>query len=174
MGHPNEFHWLSSLGSDTARQSSSGRQPNFAALNRGRHRCSAGRSSRWALAHILVFNNHCERYCPDCDHFSYNEPRAAGFRHASKIRTKATPCVEVWHTSNLRRLRLGEEKSRKKKNKLQHENIMFYGRHRASIKIPLIGPVLSELRLLQQCLPDYCLSESWRLHVHTLRSSLEQ
>jgi len=29
-------------------------QPNFAALNRGRHLCSAGRPSRLALAHILV------------------------------------------------------------------------------------------------------------------------
>ena len=29
-------------------------QPNFAALNRGRHLCSAGRPSRWALAHIIV------------------------------------------------------------------------------------------------------------------------
>jgi len=34
--------------------SSSGRQPNVAALNRGRHLRSAGRPSRWALAHILV------------------------------------------------------------------------------------------------------------------------
>ena len=34
--------------------SSSGRQPNVAALNRGRHLCSAGRPSGWALAHILV------------------------------------------------------------------------------------------------------------------------
>ena len=34
--------------------SSSGRQPNFATLNRGRHLCSAGRPSGWALAHILV------------------------------------------------------------------------------------------------------------------------
>jgi len=32
----------------------SGRQPNFAALNRWRHLYSAGRPSRWALAHILV------------------------------------------------------------------------------------------------------------------------
>ena len=32
--------------------SSSGRQPDFAALNRGRHLCSAGRPSGWALAHI--------------------------------------------------------------------------------------------------------------------------
>jgi len=31
---------------------SSGRQPNFAALNRCRHLYSAGRPSRWALAHI--------------------------------------------------------------------------------------------------------------------------
>jgi len=30
----------------------SGRQPDFAALNRGRHLYSAGRPSRWALAHI--------------------------------------------------------------------------------------------------------------------------
>jgi len=30
----------------------SGRQANFAALNRGRHLYSAERSSRWALAHI--------------------------------------------------------------------------------------------------------------------------
>jgi len=29
------------------------------------------------------------------------------------MRTKATPCVEVWQTSNLRRLRLGEEKKKK-------------------------------------------------------------
>ena len=34
--------------------SSSGRQPNFAALNRGRHLCSAGRPLGRALAHILV------------------------------------------------------------------------------------------------------------------------
>ena len=34
--------------------SGSGRQPNFAALNRGRHLCLAGRPSGWALAHILV------------------------------------------------------------------------------------------------------------------------
>jgi len=30
-----------------------------AALNRGRHLCSAGRPSRWALAHILVFTLFC-------------------------------------------------------------------------------------------------------------------
>ena len=34
--------------------SSSGRQPNFAALNRGRQLRLAGRPSGWALAHILV------------------------------------------------------------------------------------------------------------------------
>ena len=32
--------------------SSRGRQPNFAALNRGRHLYSAGRPSRWVSAHI--------------------------------------------------------------------------------------------------------------------------
>jgi len=34
--------------------SSSGRQPNFAALNRGRHLCLAGQPSGSALAHILA------------------------------------------------------------------------------------------------------------------------
>ena len=38
----------------TARHFSSGREPNFAALSTGRHLYSAGRPSRWALAHILV------------------------------------------------------------------------------------------------------------------------
>jgi len=52
LGHPNKFQRLSRLGSVTARHSSSGRQQNFAALNRGRHLHSTGRPSRWALAHI--------------------------------------------------------------------------------------------------------------------------
>jgi len=52
LGHPCKFQRVSRLGSVTARHSSSGRQPNFAALSRGRHLYSAGRPSRWALAHI--------------------------------------------------------------------------------------------------------------------------
>jgi len=46
-----------------------------------------------------------------------SEPHVAGFSPASEIRTKATPCVEVWQTSNLWRLRLGEEKKERKKKK---------------------------------------------------------
>jgi len=53
LGHPSKFQRLSRL-SNIARYSSSLRQPNFAVLNRGRHLYSAGRTSRWALAHILV------------------------------------------------------------------------------------------------------------------------
>ena len=45
---------LTYIGSVTARHSNSGRQPNFAASSRGRHLCSRGRPSRWALAHVLV------------------------------------------------------------------------------------------------------------------------
>jgi len=52
LGHACKFQWVSCLGSVTARHSSSGCQPNFAALNTGRHLYSAGRLSRWALAHI--------------------------------------------------------------------------------------------------------------------------
>jgi len=48
---------LSYIGSVTARHSSSGCQSNFAALSIGRHLYSAGRPSRWALAHILVLTS---------------------------------------------------------------------------------------------------------------------
>jgi len=49
LGHPCKFQRVSRLGNVTARHSSSGRQPNFAALNRGR-------PSRRTLAHILVMS----------------------------------------------------------------------------------------------------------------------
>ena len=52
LEHPSKIQRVSRLGSVTAQHSSSGRQPNFAALNRGRHQYSAERPSRWALAHI--------------------------------------------------------------------------------------------------------------------------
>jgi len=45
---------LSYIFSVTARHSSSGRQPNFAASSRGHNLYSAGRPSRWSSAHILV------------------------------------------------------------------------------------------------------------------------
>jgi len=54
LRHPCKFQCVSRLGSVTARQSSNVHQPNFAALNIGRHLYSAGRPSRWAFAHILV------------------------------------------------------------------------------------------------------------------------
>ena len=52
LGHPYEFQRVLRLGSVTAQYSSSAHQPDFAALNRGRHLYSAGRQrpSRWALA----------------------------------------------------------------------------------------------------------------------------
>jgi len=51
---------VSRLGIVTARHSSSGRQPDFAALNRGCHLYSKGRSSPWAFLVLLGFQNgHC-------------------------------------------------------------------------------------------------------------------
>jgi len=56
LGHPCKFQMVSRLGSVTASTaSSSGCQASFAALNRGRNLYSAGRPSRWALAHISSF-----------------------------------------------------------------------------------------------------------------------
>jgi len=54
LGYPSEFQLVSRLGFVTAVTSFTAGQPNFAALNRGRHLYSAGRPSRWTLAHILV------------------------------------------------------------------------------------------------------------------------
>ena len=54
LGTPANFKGFRVSSRVAARYSSSGRQPNFAALNRGRHLYSAGWPSRWASAHILV------------------------------------------------------------------------------------------------------------------------
>jgi len=54
LGTPASFNWFLVLPRYFT-ASSSGRQLNFAAFNRGRQLCSAGRPSRWALAHILVY-----------------------------------------------------------------------------------------------------------------------
>ena len=59
LGHPSKFQRVSRLGSVTARHSSSGCQPNFAALNRWRHLYLAGRPSRWALAHVSSWYSSC-------------------------------------------------------------------------------------------------------------------
>ena len=55
-GTPANFNGFGVLAALLRGISSSGRQPNFVALNIGRHLYSAGRPSRWALAHILVAN----------------------------------------------------------------------------------------------------------------------
>ena len=49
-----ELFYFGSVTACHALHSSSEHQPNFAALNRGRHLYSARRPSCWALAHILV------------------------------------------------------------------------------------------------------------------------
>jgi len=49
-----KFQRVLHLGFVTAWHSSSGLQPNFVALSRGRRLYSARRPSRWASAHILV------------------------------------------------------------------------------------------------------------------------
>jgi len=60
-GTPCKFQLVSRLGSVTARHSSSGRQQNFAALNRGRHLCSAGRPSRSSSA-CFAASRRCIRF----------------------------------------------------------------------------------------------------------------
>ena len=55
LGHPSKFQQVLHLSSHAAWHCTSGCQTNFAELNRRCHLYSAGRPSRWALAHILVF-----------------------------------------------------------------------------------------------------------------------
>jgi len=56
LGHPTKFQLVSRLVSVIARHVvvGAGHQSNFAALNRGRHLCSAGRPSRWHWPTFLV------------------------------------------------------------------------------------------------------------------------
>jgi len=64
----------SPIGSVTARHSSGGREPNFAALSTGRHLYSAGRPSRLALANILVvtyYMYHEINYSQSCTEWWY-------------------------------------------------------------------------------------------------------
>jgi len=56
LSHPCKFQRVSRLGSVTAQHSSGERQPNFAALNGGRHLYSVVRPWPWALAHILLLS----------------------------------------------------------------------------------------------------------------------
>jgi len=55
LGHHCKFQRVLHLGSIAAGHSSIGRQLNFVMLNRGCHLHSAGRPSRWALAHISSY-----------------------------------------------------------------------------------------------------------------------
>jgi len=91
LGHPCKFQRLSRLGSVTARHSSSGRLPNFAALNRGRHLYLAGRPLRCALAHILVVPI---LYCP----FSfYSAPQCSHCKRCTSYGNSVRLSVRLSH-----------------------------------------------------------------------------
>ena len=60
-GTPSNFNGFSRLGSVTARHSIAVAVSQTAELNRGRHLYSAGRPSRWALAHISSCSIICGR-----------------------------------------------------------------------------------------------------------------
>ena len=70
--------------------SCSGRQPNFAALNRGRHLCSAWRPSRWALTHILVIILFYKINCHCCSHDQYTGLRSYSMIKSYFLDTEAT------------------------------------------------------------------------------------
>jgi len=96
-GTPANFNGFSSLGSVTARQSSSGRQPNVAALNRGRHLYAAGRPSRWAVAHILVVSN--LSITASCILNLKRKPHWPSFVHRAFFALSTFPSPR-WHTSS--------------------------------------------------------------------------
>jgi len=53
----------------------------------------------------------------------FSKPRAARFRPASQIRTKVTPCVQVWQTSTLRRLRLSDERKKEEEERRTNDRM---------------------------------------------------
>jgi len=65
-------------------------------------------------------------------------PRAAHFRPVFCNRIKATSCVEVWSTSNVRPLRLEEERKHERK-KPQLQNIMACPLQWAAINRPWVS-----------------------------------
>jgi len=95
LGHPSEFQRVSRLGSVTARHSSTGRQPNFAALNRESHLCSAGRPSRWALAHILVGNKIYIHWITEKTNLLQMQLKPADTIAHSSFRCYAIPVVQL-------------------------------------------------------------------------------
>jgi len=78
-GTPANFNRFRVMAASYCTASSSGRQPNFAALNRGHHLYSAGRPSRWALAHIssivfckfLLVTIYSRPICNRVDHYIF-------------------------------------------------------------------------------------------------------
>jgi len=83
LGHPIIFQRVSRLGS--VRHCSSGSQPNFAALNRGRQLYLAGRPSRLALAHSSANLEWSEMCCT---------------RLARNAGPKKSPKFAIWASSN--------------------------------------------------------------------------
>ena len=76
----------------------------------------------------------------------FSEPRAAYFRPAFEICTKATPCVEVWQTSNLRVLRLGEEIKKEEEEETGWKYIWSALLHRVTIINELTARSISTLQ----------------------------
>jgi len=102
LGHPANFDGFRVIGSVTARHSSSERQPNFAALNRGRHLCSAGRPSRWALAHILVVYLYCLSVGGQSVAMSMSVdggPKTRPLHYCSRLQNIWTNLHYFWHIS---------------------------------------------------------------------------
>jgi len=91
LGLPCKFQRVSRLGSITARHCSSGRQPNFATLNRGRHLYPAGQPSCWALVMAAL--------CSRCGHYIF----ALWFVSSSSIFFSSPNLsgrrLDVYHTS---------------------------------------------------------------------------
>jgi len=95
LGYPCKFQRLLCLGSVTARQWSSERQPNFAALNRWRQLCSTGQPSRWALAHIsslFVYFNISDKQRAQASHIfiHHNGRKKTTKQKTSKERKNST------------------------------------------------------------------------------------
>ena len=93
----------------------------------------------------------------------FSEPRAAGFRTASEICTKATSCIHC----AIAEIRQGKKKTRRKNKKPQGKNIMYasamQGGHKndKTQSRELLGLFMCVHCTVHNCCTQYCTEQTW-------------
>ena len=132
LGHPCTFQRVSHLGSVTAWHSSSGRQPNFEALNRGRHLYLAGghHDGHWPTFLVFIIKS-CAVFLP----FTVNchWTNKTDDHDADKSDGRQRTCRENFQCFELSQMKLSHRVST-----LNNEQVLQVWTHLLLITSPLI------------------------------------